>query len=50
VAEADNAVQEAIAAAQNAAVSSRSQQAAPPAVTAAPEQTSPVQDGPSQER
>ncbi|TDU84132.1 SPFH domain-containing protein [Kribbella voronezhensis] len=50
VAEADNAVQEAIAAAQNAAVSSRSQAAAPPAVTSAPEQTAPVQDGPTQER
>nr|WP_203590222.1 SPFH domain-containing protein [Streptomyces sp. SID13031] len=50
VAEADNAVQEAIAAAQNAAVGNRAQQAAPPAVTSAPVQTSPVQDGPPQER
>jgi regulator of protease activity HflC (stomatin/prohibitin superfamily) len=37
VAEADNAVAEAIAAAQNAAVSTRSQQQAPPAVTQTPE-------------
>jgi hypothetical protein len=50
VAEADNAVQEAIAAAQNAAVGNRTTQAAPPAVTSAPEQTSPVQDGPPLER
>jgi regulator of protease activity HflC (stomatin/prohibitin superfamily) len=48
VAEADNAVQEAIAAAQNAAVGNR--QTAPPAVTSAPEQTAPVQDGPPLER
>ncbi len=50
VAEADNAVQEAIAAAEKAAVSSRGQQAATPAVTSAPEQTAPVQDGPTQQR
>ncbi|MDX6265226.1 MAG: hypothetical protein QOH84_6914, partial [Kribbellaceae bacterium] len=48
VVEADNAVQEAIAAAQNAAVGNR--QTAPPAVTSAPEQTAPVQDGPPLER
>ncbi|GAA0955493.1 SPFH domain-containing protein [Kribbella koreensis] len=50
VVEADNAVQEAIAAAQNAAVGNRAAQQAPPAVTSAPEQTSPVQDGPPLER
>jgi regulator of protease activity HflC (stomatin/prohibitin superfamily) len=49
VAEADHAVQEAIAAAQNAAVSSRSQTATP-AVTASPEPAAPPAAEPPQDR
>ena len=48
--DADNAVQEAIAAAQNAAVSSRSKQDLPPAVTSTPEPATPPATEPPQQQ